>query len=447
MARFEEVKLFRDSILETRKCYFVSGYMTLDDVYKLNDEDDPVYLILENTKGQNSNIIGSLNGNKINISVLGGIDYINKRKYGLDADVMRTIYTPRALSNIIKIFEEIEKHISPSWNDSQKCIYVYKTIVETMSYDSDDSDEIINETIVTSNLNGLLFRKANNIGLALIFKEAMDRLDIECHYQSIKDLYSWNVVKIYGDYRVIDITWEICNKAREGRCSFKYYCRLDSTNFYSNKYHDISNDSEEVRFMARPIEDSTLLRDLESVIKPKYMISGNMIHFVNDKGQEFYYFLLGESHGMMVYIVRFRDFINYFYLDKNVNIETVLDNDLLADSCAYHNHSITGSKISGNVKRFSRYMREDGSNFLVCYADGETIGDIKSYIIIEPYTMDGKKVLIRTKIYSENDLVDLKQSKYKDVIANQLLSKKRLKRRIDNYGGYVGYIDDAILNA
>ena len=196
MARFEEVKLFRDSILETRKCYFVSGYMTLDDVYKLNDEDDPVYLILENTKGQNSNIIGSLNGNKINISVLGGIDYINKRKYELDSDVMRTIYTPRALSNIIKIFEEIEKHISPSWNDSQKCIYVYKTIVETMSYDSDDSDEIINETIVTSNLNGLLFRKANNIGLALIFKEAMDRLDIECHYQSIKDLYSWNVVKI-----------------------------------------------------------------------------------------------------------------------------------------------------------------------------------------------------------------------------------------------------------
>ena len=140
------------------------------------------------------------------------------------------------------------------------------------------------------------------------------------------------------------------------------------------------------------------------------------------------------------------DYINYFYLDKGIEIESVLENDTLGIACASHGHNITGSKMSSDVKRFSRYMREDGSNFIICYADGETIGDIKSYILIEPYNLDGKKVLIRSKIYSENDLVDLKQSKYKDVIANQLLSKHRLKRRIDNYGGYVGYIDDAMIS-
>ncbi len=446
MARFEEVKLFRDSILETRKCYLVSGYLSLDDVYSLNDEDEPVYLIFENTRGQNSNIIGSLNGSKVNISVLGGIDYINKRKYELDSDVMRTIYTPRALCNIIKIYEEIERNVNSNWTDSQKCLYVYKCIVEAMNYVDDNQDEIINDTIVTSNLNGLIIRKANKVGLTLIFKEAMDRLGIECHYQCVRDVYSWNVVKILGDYRVIDIVWEICNKGKEGRCCFKYFCRLDSANFYNNKYHDISNDNEEVRYAARPIDDESLLKDLESVLKAKYMISGSMVYYKNKKDQEFYYFLLGESHGSSVYVVRYKDYINYFYLDKGLEIKSFLDNDLLTVACDSREHNITASKMSPNIKKFSRYMREDGSNFLVCYADGETIGDIKSYILIEPYTIEEKKVLIRTKIYSENDLVLLKKSKFKDIIANQLLSKNRLKRRVDNYGGYVGYIDDAIIN-
>ena len=445
MARIEKIKLFKDSYLETRSCYLVSGYLTLDDVNNLNETKEPIFLIMENTIGQNSNIIGYLDSKMIDISVVGGLDYVNKSKYELDSDVMRTIYSPQDLCNIIKVFEEIERNINSSWKDIEKCLYVYKCIVEGMNYVKSDS-EIENELIYSSNLNGLLFRQADDVGLSIIFKEAMDRLGIECYYQCVKDVHSWNVLNLDGKYRVVDICWEVCNKTIDGACNYRYFCRLDGSKFYDNKYHDISNDQEEIHFPAIPLDDDVLISCLEHVLNSKYMISGNMIYYKNKKNEEFYYFLLGESHGHLVYVIRYKDFINYFYLDKDIDIKTVLDNKKLSIACSKYSHNITGGVISKSVKRFSRYMREDGSNFLVCYSSAKAVGSIKGYIVIEPYTIGDKKVLIRSKISSENNLVDLKNSDFKKVIANELLSRRRLKRRIDNYNGYVGYIDEKAFN-
>lgn len=436
MARFEEVKKFSDTILGDKKCYLVNGYLSLEDVNTLNDLKESIYLIFNNTKGQKSNIIGLLDSNIVSICIVGGTDYLNRKKYLSNDYINRTIFRPKELQNILTIFEDIERNVDSSWSDLEKCLYVYKVIVESINYD--DTLEL-----TSSSLNGLTTRRVNYIGIATIFKEAMDRLDIECHYQSKIDEYSWNVVKLDGEYRVMDIAWEICSKSSKG-CSFKYFCRLDSNKFYEDPHHDISKEKDEIRFPAKLIEDDKLLENIEKILKSRFMVSTDMTYYKNAKDEEFYYLLLGESFGHLVYIIRFKDYINYFYLDKGIDIRKVLDNETLGIACYHYKHNISKGELSSSVKKFSRYTREDGSNFLVCFSNSNVINDIKSYILIEPYTTEGKTVLIRSKIYSENDLVNLKSPKYKKSIANELLNRERLKNRIDNYNGYVGYICDNV---
>ena len=57
------------------------------------------------------------------------------------------------------------------------------------------------------------------------------------------------------------------------------------------------------------------------------------------------------------------------------------------------------------------------------------------FVIIEE-TEDGLQV---GKIFSEEDLV-LIPKEYDKIVANGLISRERLKRKIDNFNGYVGYV-------
>ena len=439
MARFDRLDTSKLELLDKKKCFLVKGTLTLDDVNKLNEVNKKIVLIFENTKGQNSDVIGYLNPEKIRISVVGGLDYLHKSKYNNADCIRRTIHTPKNIANIIKIFEAIERKVMYSWSDSQKCMYVYKNLCEMMnSFDTMDKP-IQNGEDFSNSLSGLLYRRITCEGISLAFKEMMDRLSVECYFQSVGEDHSFNVVKFDGEYHGMDIYWDIRNKKYNNKCGFNYYCREDGNAFYSNKYHDISNEKEEIRFPVVPIKEEILQSILTSVELNKKEISPEMTKYTNSSGETFEYTYLGESNGFSAFVVRQDDFINYFYISKNEEFVDKLTNENLSKAC-YNGHNLSDRPLPEDIKKFSRYIRKDGSNFTLCPTGKELFDGIKEYTMLEPKEIDGKKVLRKSIILSNSDLVNVKANDVRNVIANYLLSSDRLEDRLKNYGGYVGFV-------
>lgn len=441
MARFDRLETSKLELLDKKKCFLVKGTLTLDDVNKLNDLNKKVVLIFENTKGQNSDVIGYLNPEKIRISIVGGLDYLHKMKYNKSDIIRRTIHTPKETANIMKIFEAIERKVIYSWSDAQKSMYVYKCLCEMMNSFDPNDQPIQNGTDYSNSLTGLLYGRITSEGIALAFNEMMDRLDVECHFQSVGDIHCFNVVKFDGEYHGVDIYWDIRNKKYNNKCGFNYYCREDGNTYYGNKYHDLSDEKEEIRFPVVPVKPEDLQKVLTSVEYTKKEISHEMTKFTNKDGESFDYTYLGESNGYSAFVVRRNDSINYFYISKSEDFTSKLNDDSLDKACS-NGHNISEGKLPENIKRFSKYSREDGSNFIICPTGKLVFDDIQEYAILEPQEIDGKKVLKKSIVLSEGDLINSKSNEYRYMVANFLLSKKRLEDRLKNYGGYVGYITD-----
>ena len=442
MARFNKVDSSRYYLLRGCECYLVNGTLTLDDVSKLNKVDRQIVLIFENTKGQNSGVIGSLDPHHIKLSVTGGIDYLHKNKYN-DLEYMeRTFYTPKNLSSIIKTFESIERKIPYSWTEAQKCMYVYKSIVERMHYLRDAEGEYENGVDVSRTLNGILAKRAVCSGFALIFKEAMDRLGIECYYQNKPHQHSWNAVRLDGEIYLVDLTWDVVNKTNNQQCSFSYFCRQNSSNFYTNTHHDFGDDKEEIRFPAKEMNFEKLRGNYAKVSSVSAIYSRELQHYENEKGQEFDYISIGETQGLRTFIVRKGESIDYYYLDKDGDIKRTLDDDTLKLIREKYSHNISRTKLPEGIKTFKKYTRNDTSEFLLHKTDADLKGDVSEYILIEPTYRGDKKVLKRSRILSENDLINVSDFKLENMVANSLLSMDRLDKKVRYYNGYVGYISN-----
>ena len=106
----------------------------------------------------------------------------------------------------------------------------------------------------------------------------------------------------------------------------------------------------------------------------------------------------------------------------------------------YNGHNLSDRPLPEDIKKFSRYIRKDGSNFILCPTGKELFDGIKEYTMLEPKEIDGKKVLRKSIILSNSDLVNVKANDVRNVIANYLLSSDRLEDRLKNYGGYVGFV-------
>lgn len=439
MARFERVDVSKTPVLQNYESYLVRGTLTLDDVSKLNSLDRPVVLIFENTKGQNSGAISSLDPYRIKISVMGGLDYLHKNKYKYETYIYRTFYTPKNLGNIIKVFESIERKVTYSWTESQKCMYVYKTLCEKMHYQRDDEGTYENGVDVARTLNGLLANRSVCSGFALIFKEAMDRLGIECYYQNMAHVHSWNAVRLDKEYHLVDLTWDAASK-KDGKCQFYYFCRENGKDFYRDESHNLDHEKEEIRIPARTKSIESLSNDLSVVNSSSIVYSSEMNHYINSSGQEYYYACIGERAGFLVYLIRMNDNLNYFYIEKNSDIRRALNDELLADVNRNYNHNISKTYLPSMVPRFANLNRNDGSSFVVFKTNAKLVGGVNEYIIIEPTIVNGKYVLKRSRILSEMDLLYYKDDNSRYMVANGLLSKERLKRKVEYYNGYVGYV-------
>lgn len=440
MARFDKLDSSKYSILNSFECYLVKGTLTLDDVNKLNGINRQIVLILDNTRGQNSGVIGALSPLKIKISVTGGLNYLHRNKYNTVDFVERTFYSPRNLSNIIKAFESIERKIPYSWTKTQKCMYVYKTLAEMMYYKMFDDSEYENGIDVGRTMNCLLAKRATSFGFSLVFKEAMERLGIECHFQCMSFDHSWDVVNLYGKLYVVDLTWDVCCKSKNRQCTFKYFCTQDSAIFYSNKHHDISNDKDEIRYPTKAMSKDKLKEDYETIKNAFVIYSREMNHYVNQDGETFDYTLVGNTKGLNTYIVRNGDNIDFYYINMDADIRRTLTSALLEVARNSYKHNISRGPLEPGIKTFKKYVRSDGSQFLLFKTEASFKGDVSEYILIEPSYMNDKKVLRRYRILSESSLVDVDDQKYEYMVANGMLSKERLEKKTRYYNGYVGFI-------
>lgn len=370
------------------------GKVTLEDAQKISSKypGQKIIIVMENTKYQSAEILETIGNNYYNImfSVYGGLSP-KKNKFNCEHYQERTYYTGLELSKIIKIYSSIERGIDLSWTETQKAMYIYKQICNNMIY----SECKHGSKDYSRGIGGLLYNKAVCAGFAMIYKEALDRIGIECHYQNKQQDHNWNIAKLDGEYRAIELTWETSNKTING-CEFKFFGT--DPNFYKNKHHDIIKEKEETKYQIKPYTQ-------EEIEKNKKEIN--------------------EGRVMRLPLKEKRN---------HQQTETILINKV---PCQIHvKQGIIELKTNSPKSLISkRLIRNDNTSLLLIKTKYMDETNINEYLILEPR----EKNIIIGKILSESRLEDL-QEEYDYVIANGLLSEERITNKINNFNGYVGYI-------
>ncbi len=359
-----------------------------DVIKKINNasKNDEICVVLKNTKGLSISILDKFS-DSVKFSVLGGLNPTRK-KFDCEYYQSRTYYSRDDLKKIIKVFEKIERKINPLWDDFERAMFVYKAICENMTYCDGK---------YSRNLMGLLTGKAVCSGFALIFKEAMDRLGIECFYQNQESSHSWNVLKINNTYFGIDLTWDVCSK-KNNECGFSFFGREPQRAFYDNKHHSLKYESEEDE-IEYPLKELPLqyLRNTYRKISGKKIVS-KKARVVN---------------GVKTIKANIKD----------NPLDIVILNGI--PYCKKYEYT---------------YIRSDGRAFMVI-PTGEKGKGVFEYLFLE-YDKDTDYFRV-TKIYSEMNLITTDKT-LRGRIANNLLSRERLADRVNNYNGYVGYTNRGV---
>ena len=202
----------------------VDKVLTMEDVQLLN-ADKNSSVVLKNTAGQSAEVISNLSSN-VRIQIIGGYDGGKKKKYNERRIQARTLYSPSEVCEIISKFEEYEEGIDESWSDLEKAVYIYKKFAETIVYEEDNGNR-------TRNLNAIL-GKAVCAGYSSIFKEAMDRLGIECDIINEPRVHTWNAIKFGDKWYPLDLTWDANNIQNKGIDNLAWFGQNPAFNKYNN---------------------------------------------------------------------------------------------------------------------------------------------------------------------------------------------------------------------
>ena len=410
--------------------YEVSGTITEEDVKRINGTTFPCVLVMKYTKDQNPNILRKIHNPHIRLSVSGGIDYLHKKKHQSRHYIDRTIYPPNVLASIIEEFEKIEKQMRYSWTPLQKAMFVYKTLTEQMHYKYDNENIHENGRMVVSSLEGLLYKRAYCAGFSLIFKEMMDRLDIPCLYQDRQHHHCWNILRIDGKNYGIELTWECDHKNKDNKCQFGYF-GLDS-NFYQNKHHNLSNEPEE-NMVPLSTFDRNVIEENYKNIAYENNVEKRSMSLIPDSAGMLYYYPMEMKNGNYVYMIY--DHKNSFIIYTNKKQEELTTKNVVE---CLHNGGYHPS-LSNREKGFQEYVRDDKSQFFIAPSKHK-LSDIDEYYYYDIQDTPNGPVLRRGVLLSETNLFHTHDSYAKRVIANNLLSEERLRKKLDHYHGYVGFI-------
>ena len=411
--------------------YKVSGPLTMQDVQKLNATQKRIVLVLESTKGQNTEVLKYIQNPRIKFSVLGGIDYTKKQKFNSTNYIERTMYDPETLCSVIKVFESIEQKIRYAWTDRQKCMFVYKTLAEHLHYKYDHEFDYEMGRDVVRRLDGLLYKKLVCSGFALVFKEAMDRLDIPCEYQNRQGHHSWDIVELDGKKYGIELTWDCYNKGQDNRCGFVYFGR--DASFYQNKHHDISKELEEVPYPLSSFTKDELAKDLSVISHGKGVEIRQMRPVIGSNSM--FCYPVQALNGITTYMIYENGSFSLIHTSKSYDEMTV---DVIQKAIRNNGYDFPSNKIPD--MKYQEYRRKDNSHFYVTHGRELDDQDMGEYYYFDVVIRDNVPCMRRGVLLSEMDLAYSWDNETKNKIANYLLDHDRLRRKINTNHGYVGYL-------
>ena len=228
--------------------YKIEGIINEKDIEKINAFKNRTILILDNTQGLTSELISKINSLRVVFSIKGGLDYDKKAKYQDQKYIDRTYVSPFDLKKIINYFEYNESFIDKNWNEFEKAMFLYSSLVEDMEY-GEEYENIQSLGTTERSLNGILYGKLVCSGFALVYKEMLDRVGIKNYYQNQKDVHAFNIIEIDNKKYGVDVTWDNNRKVNNnGRCGFQKFGH--DPEFYTRHGHqlykdiDISDDFE-----------------------------------------------------------------------------------------------------------------------------------------------------------------------------------------------------------
>lgn len=434
MANFTKIASEETLLFKNADCYQITGAITMEDVAKINSSFEKSILMLPNTRGQNPNIIGYLNPEKVIFSVLGGYDYSKYQKYNDSKFIERTLYKPKQLAVLIREFERIERKMDPLWGEMEKTMYIYYYLGKSINYRRESDSGYGNGIDLCWSLNGLLYRNSTSAGYSLILKEMLDRNGVDCEMQSSLSDYSWNIARIDGKLYGIDLAKDSVNKRL-----FSNFGMENSDLFYGNSYRQIV-DSETSKYPLHTFNEERIKQGFERIKpykKETYMDVLKPIETVD--GHRYLIANLGSIEGVSYYIQASPPSINYFYAQDSTNISRGLTRENL-ERLRESGNILGTANLKEGMPRFNKFKNKDGVSFIIFPESAKVKHGVKSYHIIDSTELNERPMLRRISISSENNLEMLVDPAAKKVVANVLLDPSRLDDRLINFGGYVGYV-------
>jgi len=413
--------------------YKVSGPLTVDDISSINRINNKIVIVFDNTKGQDPNIIRKINNPNVTISVLSGLDYLHKRKFQNTDYLERTFYQPNELASIIEFFQKMEKEIRYTWTPRQKAMYVYKTLAEYLHYNNENEDEWVNGRDITRSLTGLLYGRLVCSGFALVYKEAMDRLGIPCHYQNVCHTHCFNILELDGKYYGIDLTWDCYNKKyNDNKCGFANFGVKED--FYAHPDHNIESESEEIKYPLSTFSREEIIEDYR-VISYQNFHERRPMASVRDSDDKLFVSTIKHENGIYHHLVFLHGSTLLIHSRKASDQIIAMDVFDAIQNKGWDPSIPEKERVSSVVE----YHREDGSTFVVTKSPKGT-EDMQEYYYFDVVTQNGSPISRRAALLSEMNLAHEWKEPIRGEVANKLLSRERLARKIKTTKGYVGYL-------
>ncbi len=461
-----------------------------------------ILIEVQNTKGMTSSMIGQLNSNVL-IRVAGGYDKERLEKYKgqrfgnestEDYYYNSVIYTKNETIKILEEIERIESGLDKNWSDIEKVVYIYDRLKSGIMYDPKFEHKLSSQI---RSLRGLIRKKTVCAGYALIFKEFMDRNNIECEFarggtENGKTYgHAWNIVTINGKKYPIDLTWDNA-RFRLGTSKSFGWLGTDVAEFSSRHYPAPGEKTQNYERTLSQINPQLIKRIYSQIGVGRARDYRSTTYYGTRKdGSRFIVAQIGDNK------INNTSYYRYYYVEiskdgkkqlplilysetnvarlvtcKNfgkpvpTNYEETVDSILfskenIADSIAKRTYFIGKVRKSGIGNKLElvssyqeiakpeakrnlfvyptrRFTRRDGSVFLAqqMYDKPRNVNgvNVMQYDILEMVNENGEEVLKRNTIFTEGKLLeDNRQS-----TADYFLSRERLDKSLSQSGGYMG---------
>lgn len=456
--------------------------------------NNDIILEIPSTKYISADLASKLDS-RIRIRITGAYsdDYLGKVFKSQEAITEyrdATVYSRNELINIIREIESIEEGINPAWDKITKTVYIYDKIRNSIMYDENYKSKTCTTSEIRS-LRGLLRKKTVCAGFALIFKEFLDRQNIDCKFV-IGGRHAWNIVEIDGKNYPFDLTWDN-NKYTRGEFNSYEYLGQKPDEFNKKHVPSVRDPSYGLEKNFSEI-DSNQVQNIIYSLNANRDFSHSLHKFTRSDGssfllcqvgkgekeeKKFYRYYFSEIEGnkiknpILLYsttnvqaicnAVKFGKKINdgakraifdVLFSKENINDSLSKKTSFIGDvkSKDSNNNSKLIKSVSDinkddrakflSTNRYKTYVRGDGSSFIANLVSEKHLSkeniDIYSFDIFEAVRENGKIVIRKNRVFSEKNFLKDNRSE----IPNQFLSRDRLNRKVNEAGGYIGACDD-----